>query len=333
MEDFTNIQKAAILLLSVGPDVSAGIMKQLKEEELESITQEISELRKVTSDVKEKIMKEFHELAGSSNIVSYGGMDTAKDLLKRTFGPDKAAVFLKRMGNRSNEKPFQFVQQVEESQIFNLLQYENPQTIALVLSYLDPEKAAAILSSFSPERQFEIARRIAMMDTASPEIVQQVEEVLQEKLTMTSSQKHDNQNGIESIVSILISSDRSTEKNILDTLQQEEPELANEIKQRMFVFDDIAYIDNRSIQRVLMDVQNQDLYLALRMTSQAVADAVYRNISKRREEDLKKELSLNTPVRVKDVEDAQGRIVSVVRKLVENDTIIISQNGEENIVI
>jgi flagellar motor switch protein FliG len=333
MEQYTNTQKAAILLLSVGPDVSAGIMKHLEENEIESITKEITELRRVTSDVKEKIIREFHQLAIDSNIVSYGGIDTATELLKRTFGPDKAAGFLKRMGSRTNNRPFQFIQQVEQSQIFHLLQYENAQTVALVLSYLDAEKAAATLSVFPPERQIEIAKRIAMMDTASPEIIHQVEQVLQEKLTMTSSQNHEAQKGIDSIVSILSSVDRGTEKNILETLENEDPELANEIKQRMFVFDDIAYLDNRSIQRVLMDVQNQDLYLALRMTTQGVKDAIYRNISKRREEGLEELLKSNEQVRVKDVEDAQGRIVTVIRKLEEDGVIIISRNGEENRVI
>jgi flagellar motor switch protein FliG len=253
--------------------------------------------------------------------------------LKRTFGSEKAAGFLKRMGNNSSNKPFQFVQNVEQIQIFNLLQYENAQTIALVLSYLESDKAAGILSTFSPERQIEIARRIAMMDTASQDTVHQVEQVLQEKLSTTSSQKHDAQNGIDSIVSILNSVDRGTEKNILDTLQKDEPDLANEIKQRMFVFDDIAYLDNRSIQRVLMEVQNQDLHFALRMTSQGVKDAVFRNISKRREEALQEELSSMEPVRLKEVEDAQGRIVMIVRKLEEDGVIIISRSGEENLVI
>ncbi|WP_053365311.1 flagellar motor switch protein FliG [Bacillus sp. FJAT-27245] len=332
MEKYTNTQKAAILLLSVGPDVSAGIMKNLDEKEIEAITKEITSLRKVTSNVKDEIIKEFHQLAVDANLVSYGGIDIATDLLKRTFGPDKAAGFLKRMDGSADDKPFKFIQNVEQTQIFNLLQYENPQTIALVLSYLDPEKAAATLSAFPSERQIEIAMRIAMMDTASPNIVQQVERVLEEKLNMTSSQKHDAQNGIDSIVSILSSVDRGTEKNILDTLQEEEPELANEIKQRMFVFEDIAYLDNRSIQRILMDVQNQDLPLALRTASQGVKDAIFRNISKRREESLQEELSSTEPVRVKDVEDAQGRVVSVIRKLEEEGTIIISRNGAKDLV-
>jgi flagellar motor switch protein FliG len=332
-EKYTSIQKAAILLLSVSPDASAVIMKHLTEKEIEGITKEITNLRKVTSDVKESVLNEFHQLALDANIVSYGGMDTAADLLKRTFGPEKAAGLMKRMGTSSTEKPFQFVQQAEQIQIVNLLEMENAQTIALVLSYLDPEKAASILSAFSAERQIEIARRIAMMDMASPEIVRQVEQVLQEKLTMMGTQTQDAQSGIESIVNILNSVDRGTEKNILDSLQEDDPDLANEIKQRLFVFDDIAYLDNRSIQRILMEVQNQDLTLALRMTSKEVKDAIFKNISKRREEGLLEELAATEPVRKKDVEDAQGRIVTIIRRLEEDGVIIISRNGEENLVI
>lgn len=339
MEKYTSMQKAAILMLSVSPDVSAEIMKHLEEYEIEFITKEITKLRKVTSHEKDEVMNEFHQLALEANIVSYGGIDTARELLKRTFGPDKAAGMLKKMSgggsvtSLATDKPFQFVQQAEQVRIVNLLENENAQTIALVLSYLNPEKAASILSAFSPERQFEIARRIAMMDTASPEIVHQVEQVLKEKLTMMGTQKQDTTSGIDSIVNILNSVDRSTEKNILNSLQDDDPDLANEIKQRLFVFDDIAYLDNRSIQRTLMDVQNADLALALRMTSQEVKDAIFRNISKRREEGLLEELSSTDPVRKKDVEDAQGRIVTIIRKLEEEGVIIISRGGEENLVI
>ncbi|MBM4764138.1 flagellar motor switch protein FliG [Bacillus sp. B15-48] len=332
METYTNIQKAAILLLSLGPDASVNVMKHLDEKEIELVTREIANLRRVTSDVKEKIIMEFHDLAVASHVVSYGGVSAAQEFLRRSFGEDKASDFLERLKKEENNAivPFQFVQKVEPIQIFNLLQYENAQTIALVLSYIDSEKAADILSSFAPERQLEIARRIAMMDTASPEFIQQVEQVLNEKLSMTSSQQHDVQNGVDSIVNILNSVDRGTEKNILDKLQDSDPELADEIKQRMFVFDDIANLDNRSIQRILMEVPNQDLPLALAMANSEVKDAIFRNISKRRQEALEEEMALNEQVPIKEVEEAQTRVVNTVRKLEVEGAIIISRNGEMN---
>lgn len=333
VEKYRSIEKAAILLLSMGPNASVEIMKHLEEDEIELITKEIASLRKVTTKTKERVLREFYDLAAAADTVSYGGIDVAQELLKLSFGDEKASGFLHLMENSVNEKPFQFVHRAEPVQILNLLQYENAQTIALVLSYLDSEKAAAILPLFPADKQIQIAKRIAMMDTASPEMIQQVEKVLQERLSMTNTHQHVSKNGVESIVNILNSVDRGTEKNILETLQNEEPELAGEIKQRMFVFDDIAYLDNRSIQRILMEVTNDDLQLALRMAGQAMKDAIFRNISKRRQEGLEEALSSNEQVRVKEVEDAQGRIVSVVRKLEEDGVIIISRNGEESLVI
>ncbi|WP_284036426.1 flagellar motor switch protein FliG [Neobacillus sp. 114] len=331
MEEYTNIQKAAILMLSLGPEASAQVMKHLNEKEIQSITKEITELRRVTSDVKEKIVLEFHDLAVAHHIVSYGGLDAAKEFLMRSFGEEQATSFLNRLGkeeDRPNEQPFGYVQKAEPLQILNLLQSEKAQTIALVLSYLDPEKAAVILASFSPDRQIEIARRIAMMDTASPEFIQQVEQVLNDKLLMTSSHQHEVQNGVDSIVSILNNADRGTERNILERMEEADPELANEIKQRLFVFDDIANLDNRSIQRILMEVSNTDLPLALRMASETVKDAIFRNISKRRLEALEEELTYGEPVQVKEVEEAQSRVVGIVRKLEQEGVIIISRSGE-----
>jgi flagellar motor switch protein FliG len=331
MEEFTSTQKAAILLLSLGPEASAQVMKHLSESEIESITQEITQLRKVTSDVKEKIVMEFHDLAVAHHIVSYGGLDAAKDFLMRSFGEEKANSYLNRLGNedgRPSEQPFGYVQKAEPMQILNLLQNEKAQTIALVLSYLGAEKAAAILSSFSPDRQIDIAKRIATMDTATPEFIIQVEQVLNEKLSMTSGHQQEVQNGVDSIVNILNNADRGTEKNILERMEEADPELANEIKQRLFVFDDIANLDNRSIQRILMDISNSDLPLALRMAGETVKDAIYRNISKRRLEGLQEELVFGEPVQVKEVEEAQSRIVSIVRKLESEGVIIIARSGE-----
>jgi flagellar motor switch protein FliG len=333
MVKYKNIQKVAILLLSISPEASAEIMKHFKEHEVERITREIANLRMVPSDTKARILREFHELAVANHVTLYGGEEAARELLQKSFGDEKASSFLNRLQKRTGDKPFQFVHNADSLQILNVLQYENAQTIALVLSYLEAEKAAAILSAFSPEKQIEIAKRIAIMDTTSPEMIHQVEEVLKDRLSATSTRRQVSKNGVESIVNILNDVDRATEKNILDTLQEKDPELANEIKQRMFVFDDIAYLDNRSIQRILMDVSNQDLHLALRSTTEAMKDAIFRNISKRRQDMLEEELALNESVLVKDVEEAQRRIVSLVRKLEEDGVIMISRSGVEHLVI
>ncbi|MFF2448095.1 flagellar motor switch protein FliG [Neobacillus sp. NPDC058068] len=328
MEIYTNIQKAAILLLSLGPDVTVQVLKHMEEKEIESITTEISNLRKVPPDVTEKILKEFHDLVVASRVVSYGGADVAKELLLRTFGEEKAASFMNRIDEfkRPDERPFEFLAEVEPKRIVQLLQTENAQTIALVLSYLNSDQAAAVLSLISPERQFEISKRIALMGFTSPEIVRQVEQAFIEKLSLAENNDSNGQNGIDSIVNILSSVNRGTEKNILETFADKDPELANEIKQRMFVFEDLSLLDNRSIQRILMDVANQDLPLALRSASEAVKNAIFANISKRRLETLEEELAANEPVRQKEMEEAQSRIVSIVRKLEYEGVIIISRN-------
>jgi flagellar motor switch protein FliG len=332
MVKLTNLRKAAILLISLGPDKSASLLKHLREEEIERLTAEISKSRWISSKVKENVLKEFHQLASQRNMFSQGGVDFAKELLHRTIGEDKANDIIKRVSGQTNNKPFYFAHKAEPVQIINFLQYENAQTIALVLSYLDPEKAAAVLSAFSSDKQIEIAKKIALMDTASPEMIQQVEQVLQDKLMMTATQDYSTNNGIESIVSILNGVDRATEKNILEKLEIENPELASEIKKRMFVFEDIAFLDNRSIQRILRDVENNDLELALRIASEDLKTAVFNNISKRRAEMLQEELLQEIPVQVKEIEDAQSRIVSLVRKLEEEGDIIIHRDGVDDIV-
>jgi flagellar motor switch protein FliG len=333
MVRLSNLRKAAILLISLGPDKSAPLIKHLREDEVERLTAEISKSRWISSKVREDVLKEFHRLASQRNMFSQGGVDFAKNLLARTIGEEKASDVLRKVNGQVSTKPFHFAQKAEPVQILNFLQYENAQTIALVLSYLDPEKSAAVLSSFSPERQIEIAKKIALMDTASPEMIHQVEQVLQEKLLMTAAQDYSANNGIESIVSILNGVDRSTEKNILEKMAEENPELANEIKKRMFVFEDIAFLDNRSIQRILRDVDNTDLELALRIASEELKNAVFNNISKRRAELLLEELSQDLPVQIKEVEDAQSRIVSIVRKLEEEGDIIINRDGGDGLVI
>lgn len=333
MRQLTGLQKVAILLVSLGKEGSAPIYKRLKEDEVELITKEISRLQWIDSKVKEDVLNEFYSMAAEKNSVSTGGEHFAKDLLALSFGEEKAKEMLKRSSVRNRKKPFNFAQKAEPVQILNLLQYENSQTIALVLSYLDPKKASTILSSFSPEKQTDIAMKIALMDTVSPEVVRQVEEVLQEKLSTTTAHDYSVNNGIDNIVGILNGVDRSAEKNILESLSQQNSNLAEEIKSKMFIFEDIALLDNHSIQRILRDVDTEDLFLSLKIASEDLKDAIFRNISKRRAELLEEQRQFDKPVRLKEAEDAQSRIVSIVRKLEEEGSIIIERKGGEDVVI
>ncbi|MEH7336029.1 flagellar motor switch protein FliG [Neobacillus drentensis] len=333
MRKLTGIQKVAILLVSLGKEGSSTIYKHLKEEEVELLTKEIANLQWIDPKVKEDVLKEFYKMASERNVVAKGGEHFAKDLLALSFGEEKAKEMLHRSSEKNRKKPFYFANRAEPVQILNLLQYENSQTIALVLSYLDSKKASAILSSFPAEKQTDIAKKIALMDTVSPEVVRQVEEVLKEKLATTSSQDYTVNNGIDNIVSILTGVDRGTEKHILESLSEQSPSLAEEIKGKMFIFEDITLLDNHSIQRILRDVDSEDLYLALKIASEDVKEVIFRNISKRRAELLEEQGKYDKPVRLKEAEEAQGRIVGIVRKLEEEGSIIVERRGVEAIVV
>ena len=230
-------------------------------------------------------------------------------------------------------KPFDFARKAEPEQILNFIQHEHPQTIALILSYLDPVQAGQILSELGEEVQTEVARRIALMDRTSPEIINEVERILEQKLSSTFTQDYTQTGGVEAVVEVLNGVDRATEKTILDTLEIQDPELADEIKKRMFVFEDIVTLDSRAIQRVIRDVENDDLLLALKVASEEVKEIVFRNMSQRMVETFKEEMEFMGPVRLRDVEEAQTRIVSIVRRLEEAGEIVIARGGGDDIIV
>lgn len=326
-------QKAAILLITLGPEVSAQIFKHLREDEIEQLTLEIANVRKVDNSEKEMIMSEFHQICLAQEFITQGGINYAKDILEKALGQSKAIDIINRLTATLQVRPFDFARKADPNQILNFIQNENEQTIALVLSYLQFEQAAAILSSLPQEKQAEVARRIAMMDSTSPEVISQVERVLEQKLSATVTQDYTSAGGIEAIVQILNGVDRGTERTILDSLEIQDPELAEEIKKRMFVFEDIVNIDNRSIQRIIRDLENADLQLALKVASDEVRDAVFRNMSKRMSDTFKEEMEFMGPVRLRDVEEAQTRIVSIVRRLEEAGEIVIARGGGDDIIV
>lgn len=329
----TGRQKAAILLITLGPEVSAEIFKQLREEEIEQLTLEIANVRKVDSAEREQILTEFHQICLAQEYIQQGGIAYAKDILEKALGEQKAVEVISRLTATLQVRPFDFARKAEPTQILNFIQNENAQTIALVLSYLQAEQASSILSSLPQEKQAEVARRIALMDSTSPEVISQVERVLEQKLSATVTQDYSTAGGIESIVHILNGVDRGTERTILDALEIQDPELAEEIKKRMFVFEDIVNIDNRSIQRIIRDLENADLQLALKVASEEVRDAIFRNMSKRMADTFKEEMEYMGPVRLRDVEEAQTRIVATIRRLEEAGEIIIARGGGDDIIV
>jgi flagellar motor switch protein FliG len=332
-KELTGRQKAAILLISLGPEISAQVFKHLREDEIEQLTLEIANVRKVDTDEKDKILSEFHQIAVAKEVISQGGITYAKEILQKALGETKAMDIINRLTANLQVRPFDFARKADPGQILNFIQNEHPQTIALVLSYLEAQQAAMILSALPQERQAEVAKRIAMMDSTSPEVIAQVEQILEQKLSATVTQDYTQAGGIESIVAVLNGVDRGTERTILDSLEIQDPELAEEIKKRMFVFEDIATLDNRSIQRVIRDVENADLQLSLKVSSEEVREVIFRNMSKRMADTFKEEMEFMGPVRLRDVEEAQSRIVAIIRRLEEAGEIIIARGGGDDIIV
>lgn len=329
----TGRQKAAILLISLGPDVSASIYKHLSEEDIEKLTLEISNVRQVAAEQKEEVLEEFRQLALAQDYIAQGGIAYAKEVLEKALGPDKAMNIINRLTSALMVRPFDFARKADPMQLLNFIQHEHPQTIALILSYLDPAQAGQILSALPQEMQADVARRIALMDSTSPEIISEVEQILERRLSATVMQDYTQAGGIEAVVEVLNQVDRSTERTILEALEIQDPELAEEIKKRMFVFEDIVTLDNRAIQRVIREVDNNDLMLALKVASDEVKEIVFRNMSTRMAETFKEEMEYIGPIRLRDVEEAQSRIVAIIRRLEEAGEIVIARGGGDDIIV
>ena len=332
-DEMGGLQKAAILLIALGPEKSALIFKHLKEEEIEELTLEIANTRSITPQIKEEVINEFYQVCLAQQYIAEGGISYAKELLEKSFGEDRAKDVIGKLTASLQVKPFEFIRKTDASQLLNFIQDEHPQTIALILSYLSPAQAALIISSLHPDRQADVAKRIAVMDRTSPEVIKEVEKVLESKLSSLVNQDYTIIGGVDSVVEILNTVDRGTEKHIMETLEIEEPELADEIRRKMFVFEDILLLDNRAIQRVLRDVENNDLGIALKGANQEVQNAIFDNLSKRLAAMIKEDMEFMGPVRMKDVEEAQQKIVNVIRKLEDSGEIVISRGGGDEIIV
>ena len=332
-EELKGIQKAAILLIALGPEKSSLIFKHLKEEEIEDLTLEIANTKSVTPQVKEKVINEFYEVCLAQQYIAEGGIGYAKELLEKALGADKAMDVIGKLTASLQVKPFEFVKKTDASQLLNFIQDEHPQTIALILSYLSAGQAATILGALVPEKQAEVARRIATMDRTSPDVIKEVERVLESKLSSLVNQDYTIIGGVDAVVEILNTVDRGTEKHIMETLEVEEPELADEIRKKMFVFEDILLLDDRAIQRVLRDVDNNDLAIACKGSTEEVQNAIFSNMSKRLAEMIREDMEFMGPIRMKDVEEAQQKIVNIIRKLEDSAEIVISRGGGDEIVV
>ncbi len=332
-EKLSGLQKSAILLIALGPERSATIFKHLKEEEIEELTLEIANTRSITPQIKDEVIDEFYQVCLAQQYIAEGGINYAKELLEKALGPEKALDVIGKLTASLQVKPFEFIRKTEPSQLLNFIQDEHPQTIALILAYLSPQQAAMIIAALPQERQADVAKRVAMMDRTSPDVIKEVEKILESKLSSLVNQDYTIIGGVDQVVEILNTVDRGTEKHIMETLEIEEPELADEIRKKMFVFEDILLLDDRAIQRVLHDVDNNDLALALKGSNEQVQTAIFNNLSKRLAAMIKEDMEFMGPVRMKDVEEAQQKIVNIIRKLEDSAEIVISRGGGDEIIV
>ncbi len=333
-EEYTGKEKAAMLLITLGPEKASDIFKYLKDEEIETLTLEIANVATVLPDIKEKVLEEFYQICIAQQYITEGGISYAKQILEKALGEDKAFEIINKLTVSLQVRPFDFIRKDDVSQVINFIQNEHPQTIALVLSYLKPAQAAQIISSLNADKQADVARRIAMMDRTSPDVIKEVESALEKKLSSLMTTDYADVGGVDAIVEILNSVDRATEKNIMENLETDYLELSEEIKKKMFVFEDILTMDNRSIQTVLrQDIDQKELAIALKGSSEEVQEIIFQNLSKRLAAMIKEDMEIMGPVRKSDVEEAQQKIVNIIRRLQETGEIIIARGGGDEIIV
>ena len=329
----SGLKKIAIFLLALGPNMSASVLKHFNEAEIEKISMEIANTTRVERGNLDEVLNEFVAIYEAQQYMVNGGYDYAREILEQTLGPQKAADMMKRLKEQSKVKPFTFVRNADAKQLVNMISQEHPQTIAFILSYLDSDQAATVLAELPQEIQSDIARRIALMERTSPKIIQGVESVMKERLSTIFQQDFTTAGGIGAVVDILNNVDRGTEKLILEELEKEDAELAETIRQQMFIFEDIVNLDDASIQRIVRDLDNNDIALALKGASEEVKGRIFKNISKRAGEILEENMEFMGPVRLREVEEAQQRVVAVIRRLDESGEIIISRGGDDAIIV
>jgi len=329
----TSKEKAAILLISLGREYSAALYKHMSEEEISDMTLSITTTRRVEPDVREQIIDEFYEMCLAQKFITEGGIDFAREVLEKAIGPERAEEMIRKLSSSLQVRPFDFIRRVDSNQILNVIHNEHPQIIALVLSYIEPRQSAQIIASLPSDRQTEIISRIASMGSSSAEYVKEAERILERKVTSMGYTDNIVVGGIDTIVDIINALDRSSEKNILESLDVSDSELADEIRKRLFVFEDIAKLNNVTVQRVLREINNTDLAVALKMAGEDVTKTIFNNISKRLQEMIKDDMDVMGPVRVRDVEEAQQRIVNVIRKLEDEGEIVIARGEGDDLIV
>ena len=331
--NMTAHEKAAILFIAVGGEYAAKLFEHLDDDEIESITLEIANNKQVSAEQKAEVISEFYQMAMASDYISTGGLEYAQGVLEKALGSERAMGILNRLTTSLQVRPFDFLKKIDPSQLLNFIQNEHPQTIALVMAYLEPDQAAIIMTGLSTEMQADVAKRIATMDRTSPDVIREVERVLEKKISSMLTQDFTTAGGVPAIVEVLNRVDRSTEKAIVESLEVDDPELAEEIKKLMFVFEDIVLLDDRPMQIVLRQVDTKELALAMKATTEDATNKIFKNMSKRAAEMLKEELSYMGPVKIRDVEEAQMKVVNIIRSLEDKGEIVISRGQSDEMMV
>ena len=325
-------QKAACLLLALGPEVTSELFKHFSEDEVETLTVEVARMGKIAHQDRNTVIAEFREMCIAQEFISEGGIDHARRILEAAYGPDKASQIVDRVVQALQVMPFDFAKKADPQQLLSYLNDEHPQTIALILAHLAPKQSAAVLSGLPQDVRAEVARRMAIMDRTPPEVVREIERVLERKLSSVVTQNFTAVGGVKSLVEVLNHVDRQTEKTILEGLSENNPELAEEVKKLMFVFEDLATLEDPTIQKVLREVDIKQLAMALKAVSQEVQDCIFRNMSERAANMLREDMEFMGPVRRRAVEEAQQAVVGIIRRLEESGEIVVARGGGEEIV-
>ena len=331
-QPLTNRKKAAILMVALGADTASSLFQHMTPDEIDMVSLEVARMGRVNAQLRESVIEEFHELCVAQEFIAEGGMDAAREMLQSAFGDERAALIVSRVMQAMLVMPFDFLKKADASQITAFIQNEHPQTIALIIAYLQPAQAAAILSGLPQDLRADVARRLATLDKTPPEVIREVESILQKKLSSVVSTDFSHAGGVKSLVEVLNYVDRSTEKTIIESLSENNPEIAEEVKKNMFVFEDIILLDDRAIQMVLKEVDTKELAVALKGVGENTQVRIFKNMSERAAAMMKEEMEFMGPVRLKSVEESQQRIVGVIRKLEDAGEIIVARGGGEEMI-
>ena len=332
VEKITGPQKAAAVIVALGTDTASKIYKYLQEDEVEQLTYEIARMTRVSQDDMEGILKDFYQLCLTQKVITDGGVEYARNVLEKAYGSQAATTLLDRVTKSLRSKEFDFLRNADSKNLLATIQNEHPQTIALILSYARPDQAAAVISELPPDKQVEVVQRIATMDRTPPDVIKIVENNLADKFSNVYDVDFTQFGGVNYAADVMNNMDRTNEKTIFDELNRKDAELSEEIRKKMFVFEDIVTLDDMSIQRFLREVDSKDLVYALKGANKEVSDVIFKNMSTRSGETIRSDLEYTHNVRLRDVEDAQQRIVGVIRRLESEGELVIAKGGKDEII-